>query len=68
MRAICLQATTFDYYVEHYCRLNDNANKGPLDCCAAASDSNRLENLQSIIGSIGWSTIDNFPIINRMYI
>jgi len=24
--------------------------------------------LQSIIGSIGWDTIDNFPIINRMYI
>lgn len=24
--------------------------------------------LQSIIGSIGWDTIDNFPIINLMYI
>jgi len=24
--------------------------------------------LQSIIGSIGWDTIDNFPIINRIYI
>ena len=24
--------------------------------------------LQSIIGSIGWGTIDNFPIINWLYI